>query len=61
MNKERHQTESSIKFSDLIQWFSTCGTRTSIVTVRKGFLGGTRVTSIIFIEKPGFTAFWYFI
>ena len=29
--------------------------------MRKGFLGGTRVTSIIFIKKPGFTAFWYFI
>ena len=29
--------------------------------MRKGFLGGTRVTSIIFIKKPGFTTFWFFI
>ena len=29
--------------------------------VRKGYLGGTQATSIIFIKNPGFPAFWYFI
>ena len=29
--------------------------------VREGFSGGTRVTSIYFYIKPGFTAFLYFI
>ena len=31
------------------------------LVVRKGFLGGTRVTSIILIKKPRFTAFWYLL
>ena len=31
------------------------------LVVREGFSGGTRVTSITFIQKPGFKAFFYFI
>ena len=29
------------------------------LVVFKGFSGGTRVTFIIFIQKPGFTALFY--
>ena len=31
------------------------------LVVLEGFSSGTRVTFIIFIQKPGFTAFLYFI
>ena len=35
--------------------------RTTGGTQKLFFLGNTRVTFVISIKKPGFTAFWYFI